>query len=73
MGECNMAFRLYHFRSNYLNSFKYSGISSEIDGREDHQFRGDEDLEKGNDTIELENEEAFDQEDHYVTSSGSDQ
>ena len=29
-----------------LNSFKYSGINSELDESEDHQFRGNEDLEK---------------------------
>ena len=40
-----------------LNSFIYAWISSSLDLSEDHQFRG---LEKGNGTIELENEEALD-------------
>ena len=30
-----------------LNSFKYAGISSELDWSEDHQFIGYENLEKG--------------------------
>ena len=55
------------------NSFKYSRISNELDGSEDHQFRGYEDLEKRNEIIELENKKAIDQEDDYGTSNGSDQ
>ena len=38
-----------------LNLFKYAWISSESDLNEDHQFNDDEDLENGNETIELEN------------------
>ena len=34
-----------------LNSFKYARINSELDGSEDHQFRGYQDLVKGNETI----------------------
>ena len=55
-----------------LNSFKYAWISSELDESEDYQFRSDEDLEKGDETIELGNEEALDQEDAYVISRWSD-
>ena len=51
----------------------YAGISSDLDGSEDHQFRCDEDLEKGNEIIELENEVAFDKKNYYAASSGSDQ
>ena len=50
---------------------KYAGIRGELDGSKDHQFRGNEDLEKGNETIKLENESALDKEDHYETSNGS--
>ena len=56
-----------------FNSFKYAGISSELVGSEDHQFRGYEDLDKGYETIKLESEETLDQEDDYVISNGSDQ
>ena len=56
-----------------FNSFKFSGISSSFDGSEDDQFRGYEHLEKGNEIVELENDEALDQDDDYVTSSESDQ
>ena len=38
-----------------LNSFKYAGICSELEGSEDLQFTSYEDLEKGNETIQLEN------------------
>ena len=55
-----------------LNSFNFSGISSSLDGREDDQFRGYEHLEKGNEIVELENDEALDQDDDYVTSRESD-
>ena len=47
-----------------LNSFKYAGIRSSSEGSKVEQFRGYEELEKGNETIELENEEALDQEDN---------
>ena len=30
-----------------LNTFKYAGIGSGLDGKKDHQFRGDEVQEKG--------------------------
>ena len=43
-----------------LNSFKYARINSELDGSRDDQFRGNEDLVKRSETIELENEEAHD-------------
>ena len=56
-----------------LNSFRYARISSELDRSEHHQFRVYQDLEKGNETIELENEEALDQENGYKTSSRSNQ
>ena len=55
-----------------FNSFKFSGISSSLDGSEDDEFRGYEHLEKGNEIVELENDEALDQDDDYVTSSESD-
>ena len=54
-----------------FNSFKFSGISSSLDGSEDDQFRGYEHLEKGNKIVELENDEALDQNDDYVTSNES--
>ena len=44
-----------------FNSFKYSGISCSLDASEDHMFRGYEDLEKGSQTIEIENEQGSDQ------------
>ena len=47
-------------------------ISSELDRSKDHQFRGYQDFDIGNGTIKFESEEALDQEDHYLTSSGSD-
>ena len=56
-----------------LNSFKYAGISNLLYGSQVYKFRGDEDLEKGNETIKLKNEVALDQEDHYVTRGGSNQ
>ena len=51
-----------------FNSFKYSGISCSLDGSQDDMFRGYEDLEKEDETIEIENEERSDQEDEYITS-----
>ena len=51
-----------------VNSFKFAGISSKLSGNEEDQFRGNKDLEKQNETIEFENEEALDQENDYVTS-----
>ena len=56
-----------------LNLFKYARISSELDGSEDHQFRGFENIVKGNETIELEIEEELDKKDDNVAISGSDQ
>ena len=52
-----------------LNSLKYAGISSSLDWSEDYQFWSFINLGKGNETIELKNEEVLDQEDDYVTSS----
>ena len=43
-----------------FNSFKFAEISSELDGSQDDQFRDYEDLEKGNEIIELENEKVLD-------------
>ena len=54
-----------------FDSFKYSGISSSFDGSEDDMFLGYVDLEKGSETIEIENEEGSDQEDEYIISSSS--
>ena len=56
-----------------LNSFKYADISSELDGSQDNEFRGFENLEKENETILLENEESLDQKDDYEISRGSGQ
>ena len=53
-------------------SFKFSGISSSLDGSEDDEFRGYEHLEKDNEFVKLENDEALDQDDDYITSSESD-
>ena len=39
-----------------FNSFKYSGVSCSSDASEDDMFRCNEDLEKGSETIEIENE-----------------
>ena len=55
-----------------FNSFTFSWISSSLDGSEDDEFRGYENLEKGNEIVELENDEALDQDEDYVTSSESD-
>ena len=49
-----------------FNPFKYSGISCSLDKNEDDMFRGYEDFEKGNETIEIENEQGSDQEDEYI-------
>ena len=56
-----------------LNSVIYARISCELDESLDHKFRSYKDQEKGNENLELENDEALDQEDDYVTNSGSDQ
>ena len=47
---------LFVFCYNQLNdiySFKYSGISNSLDGNGDDQFRGNEDIEKGNGLFKL--------------------
>ena len=55
-----------------LNSFKYAGFSSSLNKSEDHKFIGYKDLEKWNETKELENDKALvDQEDNYVTNNRS--
>ena len=51
----------------FLASFQYAGISSS-----DHQFRDYEVQEKGRETIELDHEEALNQNNDYETSSESD-
>ena len=56
-----------------LNSFKYAGISNELGGSQDHQFRGYENIEKGYKAKELKNEETLYHEDDYVASCGPDQ
>ena len=35
------------------SSFKYSGISNLLDGSEDDRIRGNEDIEKGNEIIQI--------------------
>ena len=37
-----------------LNTFKYSETSNSLDGSEDDQFRGYEDIEQGNEIIQIE-------------------
>ena len=54
-----------------FNSFKYSGISCSLDASEEDMFRGYEHLQKGRETIEIDNEERSDQQDEYITSSSS--
>ena len=54
-----------------FNSFKYSGISCSLDASEHDMFRDYEDLEKGRETIEVENEQGSDQEDKYIKSISS--
>ena len=39
-----------------FNLFKFSGISSLLDGSEDDEFRGYEHIEKVNEIVELEND-----------------
>ena len=47
-----------------FNTFKYSGVGNSLDGSEDDQLRGYQDIEKGNKIIQTEN-------DYYVTNSDS--
>ena len=42
-----------------------------IDGSEDDMFQGYEDLQKGSETREIENEQVSDQQDEYINSSSS--
>ena len=42
-----------------FNSFKYSLISSSLDGTEDGKFRGYEDIEKGNEIIKIDNDDVL--------------
>ena len=53
-----------------LNSFKYSGISNSLNGSEDYQFRGNEDIDKGSKIIQIENDELY-LNDDYVASIDS--
>ena len=53
-----------------FNSFKYSGISSSLDGSEDGQFRGYEDIWKENEIIQIENDD-LNLYDDYVARSDS--
>ena len=54
-------------------SIKYSGISNSLDLSEDDQFRGYEDIEKGNEIIQIENDEDEYLDDDYVISIDSDE
>ena len=49
-----------------FNSIKYSRISNLLDGSEDGQIRGNENIEKGNKIIQIKN-------DDYVASTYSDE
>ena len=40
-------------------NFLYSRINSLLGWSEDHQFRGYEDIEKGNEIIRIENDESY--------------
>ena len=54
-----------------FNSFKYSWISNSLDENEDGQFRGYEDIEKGNEIIQIQIESDDDYD--YLASSNSDE
>ena len=49
----------------------YLGISNSLDGSEDGLFRGYEDIKKGNEIIQIENDDDLYLDDDYVTSSNS--
>ena len=54
----------------YLIFLIYLGISNSLDGFEDDQFRGYEER-KGNEIIQIENDDELYLDDDYVTSSNS--
>ena len=78
--ECNhrmdwwiVAFRFCYNKWNDIYSFKYSEIGNSLDGSEDDLFRGYQDIKKGSEIIQIENDSDLYFDGNYVTSSDLDE